>query len=240
METRLDFALIEYQKLRDESMQAMQAQQSTLQWSIAAFGAIIAGTLVVIVQKGSRPTPTESFVALGIVIPAFVICCGMAWVGELFRMERIGVYLRGLETEMAKVVREVKQSDAGAGSNPLTLTPMWELFIATPSRREMGITKQRIGYIGSVGIYILALMGCLVTCVWYLWADKEGALDLKIIYSILCATEFAGYFRFGVYLGHNLGNASRSVAHVPRLESSLDAQFQFLIRVDGHGRRNPP
>lgn len=220
-------------------MQAMQAQQSILQWSMAAFGAIIAGIIVVIVQKGSRPTPTESFVALGVVIPAFVICCGMAWVGELFRMERIGVYLRGLETEMAKIVREGKYKDTGVDSIRFTLTPMWELFIAMPSRREMGITKQRIGYLGSVGIYILALIGCLVTCVWYLWANNYAALDLKIVYSILCAAEFTAYFRFGMYLGRNLGSASKAAAHIPSLTSALDDQFYSLIHVDSRGRWHP-
>jgi hypothetical protein len=106
MNDRLGLVMLEYEKLRDESIQAMQAQQSILQWSIASFGAILGAALLLATKDAPFALPPYvSFAAFGVILPVFVGMCCLAWFGELIRMERIGAFLRGMEREVAQAVR---------------------------------------------------------------------------------------------------------------------------------------
>jgi hypothetical protein len=228
MENTFSLAIMEYEKLRDESLQAIQAQQSTLQWSMASFGAIIGGTALLVAQKPTHLAPLVIFAIFGATIPAFILCCGMSWIGELFRMERIGVYLRGLELEIARALN--KDNHHRRGGVAVTITPGWETFIAAPPQRMQGVTKQRIGYIGSIGIYIIAMAASLTACIWYQWSSNKAFLNQELLYTMLCVIEFIIYFCVGVHLGRNLSRASRAVADIPTLRPLPSSDFHQLAR----------
>jgi hypothetical protein len=225
VENQLSLAIMEYEKLRDESLQAMQAQQSTLQWSMAAFGAIVGGSAVLVAQRPTGLSPPVIFAILGVAVPVFVMCCGLSWVGELMRMERIGVYLRGLELEIARAVHVGKQNGSNAPSKPAVLSPHWENFISSPPQRTEGMTKQRVGYIGSIGIYVLALLTSLAACIWCQWVAHKTSTTQSVIYTALCVVQFAAEFSIGLRLGRSLSRASRTVADLPALRSSIESSF---------------
>jgi hypothetical protein len=217
----LALAIMEYQKLRDESLQAMQAQQSTLQWSMATFGAIIGAIALLINQRALALQPIATFVALGVALPTFVMCCGLSWVGELLRMERIGVYLRGLELEIARIALERGPRGNHSAYPAYVLTPQWETFIASSSQRTEGLTKQRTGYIGSIGIYILALLTCLSACVWLQWLAHHTSAIQKITFTLLCIIELVVDFTIGFRLGRKLAQASRAAVNIDALNASI-------------------
>jgi hypothetical protein len=226
MEDQLSLAIMEYGTLRNESLQAMQAQQSTLQWSIAAFGAIIGGIALLVAQRPALLPPSIIFAILGVAVPVFVMCCGLSWVGELLRMERIGVYLRGLELEIARAVHHGKKESAREPSKSHVISPQWENFISSPPQRTEGITKQRVGYIGSIGIYILALLTSLSACVWYQWPPQRASTTQSVIYTALCVIEFVADFNIGLRLGRKLARASRSAVDIQALRSSIESNLQ--------------
>lgn len=142
----------EYVSLREESSQSRQAQQSTISWSLAAFGTIFAGGLVFVSNvfkdgaDASGPVMTFYVLVFGVALPGFAFAACLAYLGELIRMERVGVYLRGLERYLARLTTPGSLLDGG----PLR----WETYLMQKAPEgAISTRKQLVGYIGGVGVY---------------------------------------------------------------------------------------
>jgi hypothetical protein len=145
----------EYRSIRSESEQARNAQQTILQWSLASFAAVIAGSLIMFQGSGSRSfqfageTGTVVLLIFGLGLPGLGFCAYLVWWGEFLRMERAGRYTRGLEL--------VAERLASPRENGFPPPLQWEHFLASPAHlskgKPIGRTKQLVGYFGTTGIY---------------------------------------------------------------------------------------
>jgi hypothetical protein len=215
MNDRLGLLMLEYQKLRDESIQSMQAQQSILQWSIGSFGAILGAALVLATKDPPFALPPYvSFGAFAVILPIFATMCCLAWFGELIRMERIGAFLRGMEREVAQAIRD------GSGLSNEVVPLRWETYIAFAKDRGLGVRKQGVGYFGSLGVYTIVFASCLATAlcsVWMAAPDSRGVLS-PLVVSIVVGAELVAYVSIVLYLVRGLITAGRRIPHLASID----------------------
>jgi hypothetical protein len=225
VDAQFELIMLEYEKLRDESVQSMQAQQAILQWSIASFGAILGAALILASQDpNSWLSAPVAFAVFGVAVPAFVLMCCLAWFGELIRMERIGVYLRGIEFEVAHVLR----AQATSPNNTAPVLPLrWETYIAFSGKRAVGVTKQKVGYFGSVGIYSLVMVASLATAMWRLWLPRAFAEQplLEWLLTAAACLELLFYVATVLYLARGLIKAARRIAPLGGVEPATEGLF---------------
>ena len=217
MRLNLDLVKLEYEKLREETIQAVQGQQNTLQWSMGAFGVVLGATLLLLSNNPGLSLPiTILFGLYGVVMPVFVAMCSFAWFGELIRMERVGVYLRAVEAELATHLQ-------GDGAEDDAVVPLrWETYLALHAKRAVGVGKQMIGYFGSVGIFSGAIGLSLAIAVWATWIPRETGLgssrtigpSTQWTLTGVAIGEFVLYMVVALYLIRGLSKASRAVAEI--------------------------
>jgi hypothetical protein len=197
-----DLVKAEYETIRAESAQARQAQQSILQWSLATIGvAITAGVLLINSMAALDPAQHRGkflyavFIFLyGLAVPGGSWLSCLAWFGELIRMERAGRYLRGLEVVVHLILsKEAPEHDK---LNYLRAPLRWETYIASENRRGIAVTKQRVGYLGSLGLYTGATalpLAALCGRVWMepLFWDHRWQRILLTVYAMLILISFA-------------------------------------------------
>lgn len=132
--------------MREETTLAMTAQQHILQWSLAGLSALFAGGLVYLNGYASDPSAVHLTICLlnfGVTIPGIAFCSQLAWWGEVLRMERSGIHLRGMEKYLDKHLSASSPFDDG-------LPPL--RFNTTISFGTYRKIKQ--GYLGALGIFI--------------------------------------------------------------------------------------
>ena len=136
----------EYRSLRTESIQSFQNAQSIIQWSLATYGVLFGAALVALSQDLTGPV--QSFVAYAsliiftFLIPGLVCAATWQWLGEITRMERVGVFLRGFETNLRQA--GLHQTIPGLRS-PLN----WESFLAGGTRGR----KRTAPYLGTAFMF---------------------------------------------------------------------------------------
>jgi hypothetical protein len=142
----------EFLAVRQEISQALTAQQSVLQWSLAAFAAVLGAGLILMSQSPDQITSGVvsdlSLVVFGAALPMASFFSFLVWVGELIRVERAGRYIRGLEKHLATHLRLEHPA--------LTNGPLrWETHNAIGWQRGAGVGrgKQQVGYLGAAGVY---------------------------------------------------------------------------------------
>ncbi len=206
----MDFMLAEYKSLRDESSQSRSAQQAIQQWSLAGVSAILVGGLLLTGKnfdlQQAGPPSTAFLVLFGVVLPALATVSCMAWLGELVRMERCGRYLRGFERDLSKRLNGLVSP---AARNPLR----WETAISqgAASDKGLGRGKQRVGYLGSLLMYLGAVSASLCFYVvgvqqrqepanaWvhlhlalFAWPAVMGSVFLAIVVSVVRSIQELG------------------------------------------------
>ncbi len=93
----LSAALEEYRSVRQESLQALQSQQSVLRFGIAG--------IAVLIGVGLRASDSLTSAALLLVVTPLLTCLLVpVWQGELARMVRAGSYLARVEEKVNGVV----------------------------------------------------------------------------------------------------------------------------------------
>ena len=177
-EKALELLKAEYESIRAESAQARQAQQSIIQWSLATLGvALSVGILVVNAMSSTQIRGEQErflyvvFVVLfGVAFPAAAWLSCLAWFGELIRMERAGRYLRGLEVAIKGAIAETYPR---CDEKSYLCAPLrWESYIAYRRvRSRVGISKQRIGYLGNLGLYTGLVLVPLVILTARFWVS---------------------------------------------------------------------
>lgn len=142
---RRQYAARQYESLRTEIGQAREAQYNILQWNQAVSGTLFAAALVAGNVHSHAYLLAAQFI-LGLVLPAILLGGALAWVGEMIRMERAGMYLRFFE-------RATWRNNGNDGLLDTSLF-MWENFLWSPPAKfvKAGYRKQNVGYTG-VGIY---------------------------------------------------------------------------------------
>jgi hypothetical protein len=183
----------EYRSLRSESEQARNAQQTILQWSLASFAAILAGSLLMFQGASSHTfhfsgeAGTVVLLIFGLGLPGLGFCSYLVWWGEFLRMERAGRYIRGLELAAERLASN------GETSFPPPL--QWEHFLAGharfPKGKPTGRTKQLVGYVGTTGIYfgfsvssLIIFVSIVVSHSYHLGPWGSWVRGLSLVWSI--------------------------------------------------------
>lgn len=162
-EMRQQYALLQYQSLRDECSGARTAQYTILQWSQAVSGTLFAAALVTGASKSERFVIAAQFI-FGLVIPALLLGGGLAWAGEMIRMERTGVYLRTLE----RAIWVAADQGEFAGTSMF----IWENILWSPPEKfnKAGYRKQNTGYAGAAIFFGMMFIGSLIAfCILSQW-----------------------------------------------------------------------
>ncbi|TAM70749.1 MAG: hypothetical protein EPN48_05250 [Microbacteriaceae bacterium] len=149
-----EWLLAEYATLRQESADARTSQQSTITWSLAIFGAVLAAGLIFVsteLKHSTWPSPLTFwfYVALfGVAMPGLAFASCLSYAGELKRMERVGSYLRGLEQHLGLMDLSPRR--------PLR----WETFLRYGVGGN-GPKKLYESYLGAAGLYAIAELSSL-------------------------------------------------------------------------------
>jgi hypothetical protein len=162
-ERRLDVQLrvAEYNSVRAEWLSSRDAQQHTLQWTLAAVAVLLVGLLGSAHVRSEAPFLYVALAGAGVVLAT---CSQGIWFGEVMRMERAALYLRGIEEVLAASTR--------AGMLPPLL---WESWRGRPklakARDDEGeerpwTSKASISIVASFGLYGLLSIAPLTVLIY--------------------------------------------------------------------------
>jgi hypothetical protein len=90
-----ELIVAEYNAARADCLQGLIGQQSILTWSIAAIGVLFAAGLSIGTKVHGASTVRPWVFLVG--VPLLALGASIAWLGEIFRMERDAHYMRLLE-----------------------------------------------------------------------------------------------------------------------------------------------
>ncbi len=129
-------------------IQGLSGQQSILAWSIAAIGVAFAAALGLNSGKLAHADSIRAAV-FGIAIPLVAFGASVAWLGEIFRMERDAHYLRLMERSTWSADR---QSSEYVNEDWIKDTPL--LYNSWVAHSEPPARNRVLGYAGGLTIYI--------------------------------------------------------------------------------------
>jgi hypothetical protein len=140
----------EYTSVRTEWLESRNAQQQTLQWTLAALAVLLAG----VVSSNARTAQPYLYIALAGVAVAIATFSQAIWFGEVMRMERAAMYLRGLEQALSRALPV-------EGDFPPLMWERWrgyykEVPEPTPQQREAGEKPTPPLWVGKAVPLILA------------------------------------------------------------------------------------
>lgn len=207
----LDEALLlaVYNTLRAEVHRSMDYAQGVVRWSIGAFGAVLAASLLATHQVSGVGaysfTSSAVLILFGLALPGVLWAAAWTWLGELIRTERAGAYLRGFERDVARV----PGISAKLGHTPLR----WETFIyregepdpTTGKRNKSPFRKSWTPYLGTAAAFFGGTLISLTLFVaWWLqmfgkspfhpatvtWLGAAGVFEIVgIVVSFLISSE---------------------------------------------------
>lgn len=118
--------LAEYKSVRDEWLASRDAQQHTLQWTFAASAVLLAGILA----SDARTDEPFLYIAVAGAAAAISIFSQAVWFGEVVRMERAALFLRGLEASFRQLPKGIADRppltwETWRGNRPLDPNAPW-------------------------------------------------------------------------------------------------------------------
>jgi hypothetical protein len=151
----------EQSALRAEILASYGYAQSIVKWTLATFATILAASLVAVYnadKSGMRDVLLNIVLAIfALGLPGIVWMNAWTWLGELYRAERAGSYLRAVEEDIAAVPGLTER----LGFAPAR----WERFIEK-NRRVRGLWgKQTATYLGTAATFF----GCAAIAVLLFW-----------------------------------------------------------------------
>jgi len=179
-------SIAEYNAARADCLQGLSGQQSILTWSIAALGVLFAAGLSISPQITDANTIRHWLFFIG--IPLLTLGASVAWLGEIFRMERDAHYMRLLERSTWPVERQrefdemkiVRDEDV---KYPRLLLNTWVAHSAPERRNRVS------GYFGGALIYVGATACSLALACTLLHENRALAFGLSgawlVIYTAL-------------------------------------------------------
>jgi hypothetical protein len=154
-----ELIIAEYNAARADCLQGLIGQQSILTWSIAAIGVLFAAGLSIDTKVHAAST-VRPWVFLG-GVPLLALGASVAWLGEIFRMERDAHYMRLLErsTWPSDLMQEYEGNNQKVTDKMVTYRTLmlntWVAHGKPPSRNRV------VGYFGGIIIYLGATAGAL-------------------------------------------------------------------------------
>ncbi len=227
----------EYRSLREESKQALTAQQTTLQWSLAAFAIILAAGLAIegrLLDSGPPVTAaggsgaaaghgTSYFIIFGFALPGLITAATMIWVGELYKMERVGCYLRARERSLLNTGMDSEPNRAGPLAKPL----LWESYLGLPNSRfqrpDGALGNSPIAFVGGISVYAGGLLISLALYLSALWTDPFAADSFwgrNEIEVLAVGTGYAAIFYFCFVIGFI--RSARQLSYLSKRAARLD------------------
>jgi hypothetical protein len=153
-----DLLQSEYVSLRAESVQSFASAQSIIQWSLATYGVLFGAALVVLSRQSDPSYKTFHDIAVLVIftvlLPGLMCAATWQWLGEITRMERVGMYLRGLERYLARQGQNGQSLSEGDQLSPLN----WETFLNS----ESGARKRNAPYVGTAAMFAGAFLSSLL------------------------------------------------------------------------------
>jgi hypothetical protein len=142
--------IAEYESVRQEWLASRDVQQHTLQWTFAASAILLAGIL----NSDARSEEPFLYIALAAATAALSIFSQAVWFGEVVRMERAALFLRGLEASFTGLVGET-----GARA-PLT----WETWRSNPPPDQTSpwMPQARTSIVGVFALFLLLTLAAVV------------------------------------------------------------------------------
>lgn len=196
----------EYSTLRSEIHAAYGYAQSIVRWTIATFAAVTAAGLIALYNATTRNDDLLFAIALilfGVGIPGIVWMNSWTWLGELYRAERAGSYLRNLEARI----------EASPGlKRRLGFSPIrWETFIWSHRKKNTLWGKQTLTYLGTAGVFFGSAAGsaAIFAIIWFTRLHRAvdflpagviyaaAALAINLIGLIICFKIRSRLFKLG-------------------------------------------
>ncbi|WP_214468536.1 hypothetical protein [Microbacterium flavescens] len=148
----------EHSSLRAEILASYGYAQSIVKWTLATFAAVIAAGLVAINNSTGSASNTilvnVVLVIFAFGLPGIIWLNASTWLGELYRAERAGSYLRAMEANLAGV--------EGLTARLGFQAARWETFIWS-NRKARGLWgKQLMTYVGTAGTFFGTAVGSFV------------------------------------------------------------------------------
>lgn len=160
----------EHSSLRAEILASYGYAQSIVKWTLATFAAVIAAGLIAINNStGAADNPILVDIVLVIFafgLPGVIWLNASTWLGELYRAERAGSYLRALEADLAKT----PGLNARLGFQPAR----WETFIWSNRTSKTLWGKQVVTYLGTAGTFFGTAVGSFLI-LWIVIQQLLGA-----------------------------------------------------------------
>lgn len=159
----------EQSSLRAEILASYGYAQSIVRWTLATFAAVAAAGLVAVYNASTQNNALLfdiSMLIFGAGIPAIVWLNAWTWLGELYRAERAGSFLRKLENDLASVPGLIER----LGFQPAR----WESFIWSNRRQRTLWGKQVMTYLGTAGVFLGAGGGSLLIF-FIIWNQQQAA-----------------------------------------------------------------
>jgi hypothetical protein len=178
-----DFSIADYNAARADCLQGLVGQQSILTWSIAAIGVLFAAGLSVSSHIDNADTIRHWVFFLG--IPLLTLGASIAWLGEIFRMERDAHYMRLLEkstwtdSPLGDTYRETKKVTDDDVRYPRLLLNTWVAHSEPEGRNRV------VGYVGGLSIYIGATACSLVLACALLHENRTLAIALSTAWLVV-------------------------------------------------------
>lgn len=152
----------EYASVRAEAIQSFENSQSIIQWSLATYGVLFGAGLIASRQEGSQTANDfvayAALVIFSLVLPGLVCAATWQWLGEITRMERTGVFLRGLE----HALRSAGHAQLSPG---LRFALNWETFlVGGPGRKRLA------PYLGTAIMFAGSLLSSVAFAFMWLWS----------------------------------------------------------------------
>jgi hypothetical protein len=237
---RENLFLEEYRSLREESRQALTAQQVSLQWSLAAIVVVFGAALAFGGRSlaGAPPqTPSVSshtfafYLAFGFAVPGLIIGAAMTWMGELFKMERVGCYLRARENQLWVSDIGLDRASLDVLQRPL----LWESYLAGPNakfrRPEGTLGNSVVAFVGGAVIYGGGLMISLVLALSALLTDEFGSASyygrnigsLRVAFAGYAAVLVLGFLVWGVRRAMQLAYLSKRAARLKDVQAATSS-----------------
>jgi len=162
-----DLLLAEYQTVRQEWLDARQAQQQALQWTLGAFAVIFAAALNAHL-RGSEPF---LYLLAAVVISLGTVASQFIWFGEVTRMERASLFLRGRERELHSAL----DAEAVKAVGIYGLSPwLWETWRANrPTDKKTPWVQKSVQAIAGPVLYGLTFLTGITMLVDARWFEPH-------------------------------------------------------------------
>jgi len=143
----------EYNTVREEWLQARASQQQTFQWTLATIGVIFAASLSADLRHKDLFLYILSSGGIGIVS----VLSSAIWFGEVARMERAAMFLRGREASLMTIGMKAPNAP---GLSPL----LWESYRAQEpgSKSNPWVPKNTIGVFSGCALYWGLAAGAII------------------------------------------------------------------------------